>query len=81
MVAVSKSGFILPDMYHLWKDCRISTLKVSLSLADTYQSFLNTKEQTVNPVQPQMFLIDKDIISLLALFESSTQQCFKVLLN
>lgn len=25
-------------------------LKVSLSLADTYQSFLNTKEQTVNPV-------------------------------
>lgn len=43
-------------MHHPGTGCRISTLKVSLSLADTYQSFLNTKEQTVNPVQPQMFL-------------------------
>lgn len=42
--------------YHLWRYSKILTLRVSLSLVVTYQSFLHTKELTVNPEQPLMFL-------------------------
>jgi len=60
--------FILADMYHLRKVSRISTLKVSLSLPNTYQSYLNTTEQTVLTLYNLRCFLDKEINGLLGFF-------------